>query len=163
MSKYMIEDVKVGVSEGGFACGPVCGSVVAEVCLRDMDTGKIEYHSLSETAGSLTFTVSEESTYDGQIENNFDDKEFWDKYLLAENGGYTDYNEFYEDLADTHELCDDDTATIWKYLAYMVRADWEDIDQMKAESVGKCLDDITIPVCDAEQDYLDDCEENSES
>lgn len=158
MKKFMIENVQVGVSKGGMACGPVSGHVVAEVCVRDVEAGTVAYHSLAEVEGTLNFTLSTESTYEGQIEEDYEDTEFWDKISAGENGGYTDYNEFYADL-ESHELCDEDTALIWKYLAYMVRADWDEIDKMKELSIGKILGEFEIPVCDAEQDYLEEKEE----
>ena len=46
MKKLFVEDVKVGVSKGGIACGPVSGNVVAEVCLRDVENDTVKYHSL---------------------------------------------------------------------------------------------------------------------
>ena len=37
MSKFLIEDIKVGISEGGIACGPVGGHVVAEARIRNTE------------------------------------------------------------------------------------------------------------------------------
>ena len=31
MEKYLIEEAKCGITDGGMACGPVAGTVVAEV------------------------------------------------------------------------------------------------------------------------------------
>lgn len=46
------------------------------------------------------------------------------------------------------------TARIRKYLAYVVRADWPEIDRLKAETIGKLISDIEIPLCDAESEFL---------
>lgn len=158
MKKYSIVDVQVGVSEGGMACGPVGGHVIAEVQVRDLENNKIAFHSLAEVDGTLNFMLTDESTFDGQIKDDYQDTQFWDKISEAENGGYSDYNEFYEDL-EKHEICDEDCALIWKYLAYMVRADWSEIDQMKNASIGKVFGEFAIPVCDAEEEYLEEMED----
>ena len=158
MKQFVIENVQVGVSKGGSACGPVGGHVIAEVRVRNVEDGVITYHSLAEIENSLSFTLSNESTYDGQIEEDYDDTEFWDKISAGENGSYNDYNEFYNDL-ENHENCDEDRSLIWRYLAYMVRADWDEVDRMKANSIGKILGTFEIPVCDAEKEFLDIKEE----
>lgn len=160
MKKFLVENVNAGVSRGGFACGPVSGHVVAEVRLRDMEKDLVEYHSLVEVEGCLEFFRTANSTYDCHIADDYDD-EVWDELMKDRVGGYCDYREFYQDLVEM-KACDEERAMIWKFLAYLVRADWEEIEQIKAKSIGRCLGDFEIPVCDAEQDYLDDVEEDSE-
>ena len=153
MSRMMIEEIKVGVSKGGVACGPVSGNVVAEVRIRDMEEGTVTFHALSEVAGTLNFTATSESTYDIQIRDDADEEEAWEQVQEGYVGGYDSYEDFYADL-EKHETCTEAMAPVWKYLAYLVRADWDAIDHMKTISTGKCLGDFELPVCDAEQEYL---------
>ena len=157
----MIEDVKIGVSKGGMACGPVEGHVVAEVRIRDTETNTVTFYAVTEVGGTLNFASTPESTYDIQIEENYNDKEAWKKVDDGEDGGYSDYDEFYEDL-EKHEICNEAFAPIWKYLAYIVSVNWDEVNRMKAESIGKCLGEFEIPVCDAEQEYLDSLDEDTE-
>ncbi len=157
MKKFLIEDVKVGVSIGGMACGPVPGNVIAEVCLRDVEEGTVKYHSLAEVEGTLNFFETDISTYDRQIEND-PDEGFWDMLSEHSSGGFSDYYSFFENLEEL-KLHDDDHLLVWKYLVYMVRAEWEEVEQMKTESIGKCLGAFEIPVCVEEQDYLDEQDE----
>lgn len=154
MKKLFVEDVKVGVSKGGMACGPVPGSVVAEVCIRDLDDGTVKYYSLTEVEGIPNFCETDESTYDRQIEE-VDDEEFWNMLSAHTVSGFSDYVDVFENQGDM-ELHDPDQLLIWKYLIYMVRADWDEIEELKAKSVGKCLGDFELPVSDVEQEYLDD-------
>lgn len=162
MKKLFVEDVKVGVSKGGMACGPVSGSVVAEVCIRDLDEGIMKYYSLTEVEGIPNFIETDESTYDRQIEE-IDDEEFWNMlsaHCVEGVGDYWDIFDKQEELA----LRDPEHLLIWKYLIYMVRAGWDEIEQLKADSVGKCLGDFDIPISDLERDYLDDmADEESEN
>ncbi len=161
MKKLLIEDVKVGVSKGGMACGPVPGSVVAEVCLRDMEEGVVKYDSLVEVEGIPNFFETDESTYDRQIDE-VDDEAFWDMLSEHTASEFSDYVGFF-DYQEELEKHDPEHLLIWKYLIYMARASWDEVEQMKAKSVGKCLGDFEIPVCDVEQEYLDDmADEESE-
>ena len=161
MKKLFVEDVKVGVSKGGMACGPISGSTVAEVCVRDQKEGTVKYYSLAEVEGIPHFFETDVSTYDRQIEE-VDDEGFWD--MLSEHAvsDFSDYVDFFasQDEMEHNAL---DRLLIRKYLIYMVRAGWDDIEHLKTKSIGKCLGDFAIPVCDVEQEYLDDIadEENA--
>ena len=73
MARYFIEDVKCGVTEGGFACGPVPGDVIAEVKVKT-DTDETFYVSLAEVTGIPNFFKTERSTYDEQMQTNISDK-----------------------------------------------------------------------------------------
>lgn len=161
MKKLFVEDVKVGVSKGGMACGPVPGHVVAEVCLRAEEDGTVKYYSLAEVEGIPNFFETDVSTFDRQIEDDGDDEEFWD--MLSEHiaGDFSDYRGFFDNQEEM-ELHDPEHMLIWKFLIYLVRSDWDEIEQMKAVSIGKCLGDFEIPVCDLEQDWLDDNADDEE-
>ncbi len=155
MKKFLIDDFIAGVSKGGMACGPVGGHVVAELRLINTEDNTVTYHGLSEVEGTLNFTESDVSTYKIQIEEDFENQDAWNIVEAAYAGGYSDYDEFYDDL----KTCDEDHRLIWKLLAYLVRASWEEYDRMKFSFPGKYLSEIEIPVCDAEQEYLANHEE----
>lgn len=151
MKKFLIEDISVGVSKGGIACGPVSGLVVAEICLKNTEDNALCYHTLTEVEGTLSFTESGRSTFDIQVAENYDDKASWAAVETAYAGGYSDYDAFYEGL----NSCDEEHRRIWKLLAYLVRASWDGVAEMKDRCTGKHLNEIVIPVCDAEQEYLE--------
>ncbi len=153
VKRFLIEDVRVGISKGGIACGPVPGNVIGEVVLRDED-GKATYHCMAEVSGTLNFYESESSIYQGQIDEEFDNPEFADLMENSYTGGYVSYYDFYEEVNAMQPLSV--TARIQKYLAYVVRADWLEIDRLKADTIGKLISDVEIPLCDAEADYLEE-------
>ena len=155
MTNLFIEDIKVGIAGGINPCGSETGWVIAEARIRNTADGSISYHSLAEVEGALNFIETKESTFDIQMNVMEADDESNQKVSDGNIGGYDDYNAFYEDLK-SQTICDKNHILIWKYLAYMVRSDWDEIEQMKAKSIGKCLGNFKIPVCDAEQEYLDD-------
>ena len=97
MKKFLIEDIHVGVSKGGIACGPIPENVIGEIVLRS-DDGKVFYHCLAEVAGTLNFFESEVSIYQEQIDEEFDNPEFAN---LMENSfieGYGSYYDFYKEI-----------------------------------------------------------------
>lgn len=153
MKKLFVEDVKVGISKGGIACGPVPGHMVAEVCLRDEEEGTVKYYSLAEVEGIPNFCEMDISTFDRQIEE-VDDEEFWNMISEHIAGDFSDYWDFFENQEEM-KLHDSEHLLIYKLLICLVRSDWEEIDQMKALSIGKHLEDFEIPVSDIEQEYLD--------
>ena len=153
MKKYQIENVQVGIEGGGVPCGPGSGVVVAEVCVRALDDGTVSYHILEEVEG-LEFAVSEKSCYENLYEEvDFEDP-FWQEFEKCRLDSYGSYSEFYEAL-ENHTLCKEEYEPIWKYLAYIVSADWDKTNEMKEMSIGKVLGEFELPVCEMEQEYLD--------
>lgn len=161
MKKLFVEDVQVGVSKGGMACGPMSGCVVVEIRLRDMEEGTVKYHSLTEVEGIPNFFETEISTYDQQIADDPNDEDFWNMLSEHSVGDFGDYRDFFDDQEEI-AANDPERLLVWKYLVSLVRADWNEIDTMKAQSIGKCLGDFEIPVCDLEQDWLDDNADDEE-
>ena len=153
MKRFLIEDVRVGISKGGIACGPVPGNVIGEIVLQDED-GNATYHCMAEVSGTLNFYESESSIYQGQIDEDFDNAEFADLMESSFTEGYDSYYDFYDEVNAMQPLSV--TARIRKYLAYVVRADWPEIDRLKADTIGKLISDIEIPLCDAEAEYLEE-------
>ena len=127
MAKRLIEDIKVGVSGGGVACGPVPGCIVTEMKLRDTGDDSVMFYGITEVDGIENYLKAKESLYEIQISDDFDDKEGWDKVYAA----------------DTQDYDEDDL--IWKLLYYFVRADWDAVDEMKPKCIGHYLEDIEIP------------------
>ena len=137
-SMHLIEDIKVGVTGGGVACGPVSGSVVTEMKLRDTADNSAMFYGITEVDGIENYLKSEESFYETQINDNFDDKEAWDKVYAAETQDY------------------DEDDPIWKLLRFFIRADWDAVEEMKPRCIGKYLEDIVIPVIEDEDDEDDE-------
>ncbi len=154
MKKILIEEVKVGVSDGGIGgCGPVSGNVVAEAKLR-LAKDRISYYGMVEVDGTLNFYEGNTSRYEKEIAEAFDEENGEEIY----SDGYCDYSDFY---AAVEELQEEDKAKalLQKYMACLVRLSWEEVEKLKKASVGKAIGSFDIPVCDAEEEYLEDLEE----
>ncbi|SHK42385.1 hypothetical protein SAMN05720764_101392 [Fibrobacter sp. UWH5] len=147
MARYLIKDVKCGVVDGGVGpCGPGPSVVVAEVELQS-EAGGALFLSLAECDGIPNMYKTSASTYDKHFEDTIDEAFF--EELNA--NGYVDglgcsYEEFFEET--DHEFYQE-----FRYLIYIVRSDWDEIDRFKAETVGKWLGDFDIPKSDVEEDW----------
>ena len=140
MAKLLIEDIKVGVSGGGVACGPVPGSVVTEMKLRNTEDDSVMFYGITEVDGIENYLKSNESLYDFQIEDDVSDEAGWEKVYAA---NVQDYDE-------------DDP--IWKLLYFFVRADWDAVEEMKPKCIGKFLEDIEIPCVPSDEEDDDEDE-----
>ncbi len=154
MKKIIIEDVQVDIGGSSMiSCG--APDIVAEARIRDED-GKVSCYGLVEYDSMPNFYESEESIFEAIICNERDPE---DEFPAAEF--YEDYSEFYEDLKDIAET-DEAHALLLRYLVCLVRADWDDLEELKKASVGKALGDFEIPATDAEEEYLEDQDEEDE-
>ena len=45
---------------------------------------------------------------------------------------------------------------VYRYLAYLVRSEKEEAEQFIKNTIGKYIDEITIPKCDIEEDMEDE-------
>lgn len=142
MTRYYIETTKCGVDKVGMGCG----AEIAETKVKT-DNGDIFYMSLAEVDGLAHIYKSVESTYDFQINLDFDNeslKKFHESFIL---GGH------YEEV-----LADEDAEfyQLYRYLIYVVRANWEDTAAFIEETSGKYLDEIEIPLSDVEEEFREE-------
>ena len=70
MKRYLIEEAKCGLTGGGFACGPVAGSVV--VTVRFDDGGGTRWLTVAECDGIPNFFLLDRDVHDKAVEE--DDK-----------------------------------------------------------------------------------------
>ena len=142
MTRYFIESAKYGVGEGGFACGPVEGPVVAEVKVKTEN--EEFYMTLAEIYGIPNFYKSNESVYDFLVDPDIDEEkiEVVNKNFI-ETG---DYDEIFEKR-------DDEWFELYRYLIYVVRADYEECDEFIKVTTGKYIDEMDIPNSDVEFEW----------
>ena len=153
MARFFIEDVKCGVTEGGFACGPVFGDVIAEAKIKS-DTGEVSFFCLAEVTGIPVFMKTDRSTYDEQMQDNYSDEfiEYLDDHTLGEI-----------DYTDVYTNPDMEYHDVLQYLSHIVLSGWEECIPFMESTKGKWLDEIEIPISEDEQDLLDELEEDAES
>ena len=122
-------------------------AVIAEAKVKT-DDGEIFYASISEFEGTPMFFKVDRSTFDEQL----DDASFTDEFIEFMNShslGFGDYQEFYTDQKD-HELY-----LVFKCLAHVVRADWNECRPFMEMIKGKYVNEIYIPTTDIEEEMLE--------
>ena len=156
MEKHLlITSAKYEVTDGGIACGSVPGSVIAEAGFRKPD-GEEFFMVCAEVMGIPNFYKSDCSTFDehvamGNAGEEFD-KEVQDYLMSCYIDEIGEYDEIFENK-------DPEWFTILRYLIYIVGNDYDETDTFIAETVGKYLDEIDIPVSSIEENYMEDEEE----
>ncbi len=142
MAKYFIMDAKAGIGEGGIACGPVSGPVVAEVQVRD-EAGQECFISLAEVDGIPNVFRTDRSTFREQLTFDMDDAMI--EWL---NDCYVDTGEYEEILTDPDPKWYD----VYRYLIYLVRCDAGAERSFIDATKGCWTDEIRIPVSDIEEE-----------
>ena len=143
MTRYYIESAKYGVGEGGFACGPVDGPVVAEIKVK---TDNEEFYmSLAEVYGIPNFYKSNESVYNFLMNPELDEE-------AIEN-----VNQYFIEIGDYDEIFErkeDKWFELYRYLIYVVRADYGECEQFIDSTKNNYIDDIDIPFSDIEYEMM---------
>lgn len=134
MKRYLIEEAKYGVGNGGIACGPVDAPIVGEVKIRV--EGETIFYTLAEACGLPNFYISDESYFKKLLDMDVDEEEIEkiNEHFVATG----DYDEIEENR-------EKEWYEIYRYLVYVVRSDYDACDQFIEETQGKYLDEITIP------------------
>jgi hypothetical protein len=142
---YLIKGIRYGITEGGMACGPVSGNVVASIEFQDDD--KVSFLSMVEVFGIPEFYFSEEDIYDELLEESEDFIDKANSLIINEFNGIEleEYEDIMEELKKPYN--EEDKALI-KLLIAVVRLDYDEADKLIEESVGKYIKDINIPDTD---------------
>ena len=160
MKRYLIENAKCGITDGGFACGPVGGNVVVTVQFKE--DKKTQYLSVVEVSGIPNYYLSEEDIFDELVKEDFDDMKF---QAVMDASYITDFNgiEFGCEYSDVFESISDDknnpAVPLLRYVIALLRCPMEDVEGMVKMASGKYADEIEIPTSDIEEEYTDELED----
>ena len=145
---YLIKGIRYGITEGGMACGPVNGNVVASIEFQDDD--KVSFLSMVEVFGIPEFYFSEEDIYNELLEESEDFIDKANNLIINEFNGIElkEYEDIMEELKKSYN--EEDKALI-KLLIAVVRLDYDEADKLIEESVGKYIKDINIPDTDLDE------------
>ena len=143
MDRYKIASAKCGVGDGGMACGPVFGPVVAEIEV-ETETGDRFFLSMAEVDGYPEIYRTEESIYEMLLDpDKILDFDSIDKHRILAGE--------YEDI-----LCEKDNEmhSLFRYLVFLVRSEEQDCHDFIKATIGKHTDEFVIPVSDVEEEGL---------
>ena len=142
MANYFIMDAKAGVGEGGMACGPVGGPIVAEAQLKN-EAGQEFFISLAEVDGLPNFFKTDYSTFEEQLSFDMSDEE-----IEMLDKSYMDAGEYEELLTDP----DPEWIDVFRYLMYLVRCDTGKEKSFILATKGCWTNEIRIPMTDIEEE-----------
>ena len=154
MKNVKIEEVKLGETAGGFACGPVPGSIVCEVAYAE-NNGTKGFLSVTECCGMPNFFRTPFSMFDELLA----DQSSTDRILEIEEKYGFDYEGEYINM---FEDPDPDWYDLLRYLTAIVRTPEGEDREFIENTTGRWLNQIEIPVSDVEEYFRFDEEEEDE-
>ena len=157
MKRYYIEEAKCGLTEGGFACGPVSGHVV--VTVRFNDGGGSRWVTAVEVDGIPNFFLLDRDVHDKAVREDDETLEWmYPRFTRDFNGLETgDYFDMFRSIADDPE---NPAVPLLRYIIVLLRCPMDDVDGLIGMAAGKYADELGIPVSDVEEDFS--CEEDDE-
>jgi hypothetical protein len=157
MKRYFIEEAKCGVSEGGMACGPMSGSVVAAVKYKENEN-ESKWIYLVEVDGITNYFLTDEDVFDMLIKEDDETIERMNECAIREFDGVS-LGEGDYDFYSLQENEGNPAVPLIRYIIALVRCEMEEIDALVALANGKYIDELEIPLSDLEEEYLEDMAE----
>lgn len=149
MGKYLVSEVKCGVSEGGVACGPGSGSVVVSVNVTEGD--KSFWLSNAEVTGIPNFYLTDQDIYEKLV--NDDDEDFYEKLeekFIKEFDGIA-LGEYDDIFASIRKNVGNPAVSLIRYIILLTRCSMDEVEDIVAMAKGKYVDDIEVPASDVEK------------
>ena len=142
MEKTQIVNARVEQISGG----PDVGIFVGEVELKP-ESGASVFFSITEADGCPMIFKTDHSVFDmlTDLDESGDDlDELEANNLLYASDGYAELFEDRENIEFFEGI---------RYLVYLIRASWDEIDAVIAKTKGRNLEDIEVPEPDLEEDW----------
>jgi len=164
IKRYKIEEAKYGISD---SAGPSEGSVIVGVKYHEEIDGKeteSKWLYNSEFEGVFTkWMLLDENDFDILIEDNWGDD-----YLDRLNGSTIEEidgivlgdKEGYEELLESiNENPESPAVPLVRFVLALTRCDEDKCDELIANGINHYADEIEIPECDVEEEYMEENEE----
>lgn len=153
MKRYLIEEAKCGITDGGMA-----SSVVASIKIND---GSVtSWLTLVDVDGIVNLFMTDRDIYEEILQNDFSDE--FQAYLNSHTIDDVNGLEFSEDYASAFSSISDDpenpAVPVVRYLIALVRCDMEETEGLIRMATGKYADELDVPASDVEEDYIADME-----
>lgn len=149
---YIIEEIKCGITEGGFACGPVDGNVV--VSMKFNDGKEIKWLNSVEVGGIPNFYLTDKDIYDDLLKEDFDDEEFANMLDASFVSSFADVSlGEYEDIFESFENADPNTVKLIRAIIWVTRCDMDELESIIESLTGKSVDGLDIPILDVEDNF----------
>ena len=163
MKRYLIEDAKCGISDGGIACGPVPGHVVTSVKFSDGEESR--WLNLAEVDGMPNVYLTEEEVYEAMIKDDPEDETLTERLeedYIEGLDGIAFGMDYSETFASIEEEPDSPAVPLIKYMIALTRCEMGDVQSLLKLGIGRYADELEIPVSDVEEEYLEETEEDED-
>lgn len=161
MKRYLIEDAKCGLTEGGMACGPVSGNVVVSVKYHDGD--RSGWLSVVEVDSIPNVFQTDEDIFERLLAEDPHDEAFI-RYLQNHSISCFDGIEFGDGYDETFESiangADDPAVPLIRYLVALIRCELDEVNGLIEMAKNRYADELDIPMSDVEEEWLEDLEDN---
>ncbi|MBR6706594.1 MAG: hypothetical protein IKI84_07945 [Clostridia bacterium] len=153
MKRYLIEEAKCGLTRGGFACGPVSGSVV--VTVRFNDGSGSRWCTAAECDGIPNFFLLDRDVHDKAVEEDDKTLEWMGTYFTHDFDGVEvgDYFDMFAGFAEDPEKA---AIPLIRYIIALLRCAVDEVDGLIEMAVGKYADELDVPISDIEEDYSEE-------
>ena len=140
-NRFFISSVKVGITDGGIACGPVEGSVIVSVEFKNNNTTK--WLTNVETTGIPGFFLTDSDIFERLFVEDFDDdlSKLLDTSYIEEFGGIK-LGEYEEIEKSIRENPDSAAKDLIEYIIRLTREDNEETKRLIEAGEGKYIDQI---------------------
>ncbi len=160
MSRYLIKDVKCDVTNGGMACGPVFGNVIASIQFEN--DGEVKWFHAIEIEGLLIAYVNQEDIFDVLLKDDYDENyTAWLGDVSEKEIAGIELTDEYGDIISAlyDEDVSDEDKSFLRFILAIVRSDWDVVEKLKKAAIGHYTDELDIPMSDMEEDYSEDLED----
>lgn len=158
MAKFIVKNIQCGLT----ACGLCADTVNLEIEFQSK-SGKPVFLSAVEFEGFPMIFKTDESIYNRLMFSGAESEEAADALSREELENLDE--EFREDLNENHTVysgegyeefyddkkCGGTLHEAIRFLIYVLRSDWDEIDRAKKEYIGKVVGEFEYPKCDAER------------
>ena len=154
-SRYFIEKIKVGVTEGGVACGPVSGDIIVSIKYKK-DNEASKWLSNAECMGIPNIFINDYDPFELLMSGDVEDP----KWGIGMTNSFEeiDFND-YEDMFEAFLENETNSANqLLRLLIAVTCLSDEEKSALISVTEGKYVDEVDVPISDIEEDYLD-CKE----
>ena len=147
--KYLIKNIEYGITEGGVACGPIDGNIVATI--EYQEDNKVSWLSLVEVFGMPEFYYSDENIFEELLKESEDFIDKADNLIIKEFNDIK-LDEYENIIEELKKSVNEDDKSLIKLLIAVVRLDYENTNKLINAAIGKYTTEINIPKTDLEDD-----------
>ena len=157
MQRYYIEDAKCGV----VSYGPT-GFVVVTVGFND--GAETQWLHMVDVDGILNVVLTEKDIHDELMANEDDEafNEYVNEHNIYEFEGIDFDGDYVTTYNSLHENPDNPATALIRYAVTLVQCPMDEVDGLIELAVGKYIDEVDVPMCEEEMDWLEEMEEEEE-